>query len=107
MIQSRSSLSQVRLGLVNWGNQTPVLFIWLRTRWVVGSCLRVVASDKASSARAIACSLRSDNPWLGAGVKLSGGGGPVVTRSLQKRQVLLIKFVYVGSDDSFFFAKLI
>ncbi|CAF1842016.1 unnamed protein product [Brassica napus] len=61
----------------------------------VGSCLRVVASDKASSARAIACSLRSDNPWLGAGVKLSGGGGPVVKRSLQKRQVLLIKFVYV------------
>ena len=103
MIQSRSSLSQVRLGLVNWGNQTPVLFIWLRTRWVVGSCLRVMAS----SARAIPCSLRSDNPWLGAGVKLSGGGGPVVTRSLQKRQVLLIKFVYVGSDDSFFFAKLI
>ncbi|KAH0884308.1 hypothetical protein HID58_060404 [Brassica napus] len=45
-----------------------------------GSCLRVVASDKASSARAIACSLRSDNPWLGAGVKLSGGGGPVVKR---------------------------
>ncbi|CAN6828707.1 unnamed protein product [Brassica oleracea var. botrytis] len=57
----------------------------------VGSCLRVMAS----SARAIPCSLRSDNPWLGAGVKLSGGGGPVVKRSLQKRQVLLIKFVYV------------
>ncbi|KAH0928101.1 hypothetical protein HID58_013828, partial [Brassica napus] len=45
-----------------------------------GSCLRVMASDKASSARAIACSLRSDIPWLGAGVKLSGGGVPVVKR---------------------------
>ncbi|KAL0866780.1 hypothetical protein Bca101_045898 [Brassica carinata] len=53
-----------------------------------GSCLRVVASEKASSARAIACSLRSDNPWLGAGVKLSSGGGPVVKRSLQKRVVI-------------------
>lgn len=48
-----------------------------------------MASNNASSARAIACSLRSDNPWLGAGVKLSGGG-PVVKRSLQKRQVLFI-----------------
>lgn len=53
-----------------------------------GSCLRVMASDKASSARAIACSLRSDIPWLGAGVKLSGGGVPVVKRSLQKRVVI-------------------
>ncbi|KAJ0255016.1 Ribosome-recycling factor [Hirschfeldia incana] len=52
-----------------------------------GSCLRVMASDRASSARTIACSLRSDNPWLGAGVKLSGGG-PVVKRSLQKRVVI-------------------
>lgn len=55
-----------------------------------------MASDKASSARAIACSLRSDIPWLGAGVKLSGGGVPVVKRSLQKRQVLLVNlFMWV------------
>nr|VDD10001.1 unnamed protein product [Brassica rapa] len=60
-----------------------------------GSCLRVMASDKASSARAIACSLRSDIPWLGAGVKLSGGGVPVVKRSLQKRQVLLVNLFIV------------
>ncbi|CAH8318706.1 unnamed protein product [Eruca vesicaria subsp. sativa] len=49
---------------------------------VPGSCLR----DRASSARAIACSLRTDNLRLGAGVKLSGG--PVVKRSLQKRVVI-------------------
>nr|VDD09085.1 unnamed protein product [Brassica oleracea] len=91
---SNSSLSQTAMA-ASTAQSIPILrFRANDSKSLVslpGSCLRVMAS----SARAIPCSLRSDNPWLGAGVKLSGGGGPVVTRSLQKRQVLLIKFVYV------------
>ncbi|CAL9245300.1 unnamed protein product [Arabidopsis halleri] len=53
------------------------------------SCLRIIASARCPSARLIACSLKTDKLPLGAGVSLSGG--PVVKRSLQKRQVPLIR----------------
>ncbi|KAL0772123.1 hypothetical protein Bca101_037274 [Brassica carinata] len=84
---SNSSLSQTAMA-ASTAQSIPILrFRANDSKSLVslpGSCLRVMAS----SARAIPCSLRSDNPWLGAGVKLSGGGGPVVTRSLQKRVVI-------------------
>lgn len=92
-IFSNSSLSQTAMAasLSSNAQTTPILrFRASDSKSLVsppGSCLRVMASNNASSARAIACSLRSDNPWLGAGVKLSGGG-PVVKRSLQKRVVI-------------------
>uniref|UniRef100_A0A0D3BW40 Ribosome-recycling factor, chloroplastic n=1 Tax=Brassica oleracea var. oleracea TaxID=109376 RepID=A0A0D3BW40_BRAOL len=76
---SNSSLSQTAMA-ASTAQSIPILrFRANDSKSLVslpGSCLRVMAS----SARAIPCSLRSDNPWLGAGVKLSGGGGPVVTR---------------------------
>ncbi|KAF2603564.1 hypothetical protein F2Q70_00026314 [Brassica cretica] len=76
---SNSSLSQTAMA-ASTAQSIPILrFRANDSKSLVslpGSCLRVMAS----SARAIACSLRSDNPWLGAGVKLSGGGGPVVKR---------------------------
>ncbi|EFH55107.1 hypothetical protein ARALYDRAFT_901159 [Arabidopsis lyrata subsp. lyrata] len=49
----------------------------------IDSCLRII--DTARYARLIACSLKTDKLSLGAAVSLSGG--PVVKRSLQKRQI--------------------
>ncbi|CAB86420.1 putative protein [Arabidopsis thaliana] len=52
------------------------------------SCLRIISSAISPSTRLIACSFKTDKLPLGAGVNLSGG--PVVKRSLQKRQVPLM-----------------
>ncbi|EFH61071.1 hypothetical protein ARALYDRAFT_897269 [Arabidopsis lyrata subsp. lyrata] len=55
----------------------------------IDSCLRIIDTARCPSTRLIACSLKTDKLPLGAAVTLSGG--PVVKRSLQKRQVPLIR----------------
>ncbi|CAH8253700.1 unnamed protein product [Arabidopsis lyrata] len=59
--------------------------VGLLTERISYSCLRIIDTARCPSARLIACSLKTDKLPLGAAVSLSGG--PVVKRSLQKRQI--------------------